>query len=116
MQVEDVKHILMTEDMDRAIAFWVAVFNAKPRSISPHWSELDLSGATIALHGGGDSKRRRSGLSIQVSNLEAAVGRVPDAGGRALEAPVDRPGEPLRLALLADTEGNEFMVTERTEA
>ncbi len=51
-------------------------------------------------------------MSFQVNDIEAACKDVVEGGGRVLSGPSDRPGEPIRLADLADTEGNRFMLSQ----
>ena len=58
-------------------------------------------------------KRTWTGLSFQVGDLFEAVVAVGAAGGDILREPEDTPGEPADLAMWADTEGNEFMLTRK---
>jgi len=51
-------------------------------------------------------------LSFQVNDIEAARKEVVEGGGRVLSGPSGRPEGPIRLADLADTEGNRFMLSQ----
>ena len=51
-------------------------------------------------------------MSIQVEDLNSAVREIERGGGRVTREPEDRPGEPIRLAEVVDTEGNLFALTE----
>ena len=53
-----------------------------------------------------------TGLGFVVDDLDAACKQVAAAGGTIVTAPRDRPGEPIRLADVADTEGNVFSLAE----
>jgi predicted enzyme related to lactoylglutathione lyase len=112
MQIESVIFMLMAQDMDRAVAFYRDVVGLDLQSNSPRWSQLTRGDATVALHGGGDGELHDTGLSFQVGDLDAACQEVERGGGRVLKAPEDRPGEPIRLAHLADTEGNGFTMSQ----
>ena len=70
------------------------------------------SGRLLLLHGGGDGEFRKTGLSLQVSDIEAACKEVEAGGGSVLEGPAERPGEPIKLAHLVDTEGNAFDIAQ----
>ena len=112
MQIESVIFMLMAQDMDRAVAFYRDVIGLDVRSASPRWSELTRGEATVALHGGGGGEFHDTGLSFQVGDVDVACQEVTQGGGRVLKAPEDRPGEPIRLAHLADTEGNGFSMSQ----
>ena len=79
---------------------------------SEHWSERTFGDAIVALQGGETGATTRTGLSIQVAELDAACQRVAAGGEHVVEPPQSRPGKPIRLAIVADTEGNEFYLTE----
>ncbi len=105
MKVTSVKYLLMAQDMDRAIRFWNSSFGFSKRYGDEHWTELDAAGACLALHGGGDGSTRTTELGVEVDDIEAAVVVVAAAGGRVLNPPRYRPGEPIILADVVDTEG-----------
>ena len=108
MQVEQVIYMLMAQDMDRAIASYRDVIGLNVRSQSPGWSELTFGDAVVALHGGGTPEFKETGLSIQVRDIQQACEEVVSGGGQLRSGPTDRPGEPIKLAHLSDTEGNGF--------
>lgn len=112
MNILCLKYVLTAQDMDRAVAFYRNVIGLKPRFSSPVWSELAFGDAIVALHGGGDGEMRSTGLSIQVEDLNSAVREIESGGGRVTREPEARPGEPIRLAEVVDTEGNVFALTE----
>ncbi|MCC7420269.1 MAG: VOC family protein [Planctomycetaceae bacterium] len=112
IQIVQIKYMLMAADMPRAVRFFEVVFGLTRRFVSDHWSELTWGDAVVALHGGHSGKDHPTGLSIQVEDAAAACERIARSGGRIVSGPRQRPGEPIRLADVADAEGNLFFVTE----
>lgn len=112
LNINAIKYVLWVQDMDRAVAFYTGVVGLAERFTSPGWSELSWGDTVIALHGGGDSTAKETGLSLQVDQLDTACTHIADHGGEVIDAPADRPGEPIRLARIADTEGNRVMLTQ----
>lgn len=108
MKIESVIFMLMVRDMERAVTFYREVIGLDLTSQSPMWSQLAHGDATVALHGGGGEESRETGLNFQVSDIDSACAEIETGGGRILNPPEDRPGEPIRLASLADPEGNGF--------
>ncbi len=106
--------MLMVAEMDRAVAFYVDAFAATVLLHTPHWSELVVAGATIALHPGRTGGERNSGLGFEVADLDAALETATALGGRVTDAPRERVGEGIRIAQLADSEGNILSVAAPT--
>ena len=104
--------MLMVVDMARALKFYTSAFGASVAFDSPEWSELTLAGSTVALHFGGSGNDTRTGLGFEVDDLETAVQSVTEAGGRVTSPPKEQPAEGIRLAQVADTEGNLLSVTQ----
>lgn len=112
LNINAIKYVLWVQDMDRAVAFYTGVVGLGERFTSPGWSELNWGDTVIALHGGGDAAAKETGLSLQVDHLDTACAHIADHGGQIIDPPADRPGEPIRLARIADTEGNRVMLTQ----
>jgi lactoylglutathione lyase len=114
MKVERSKYILWAADLPRALNFYRTAFNAEILRQSDVLSEISIAGAVIGLHGGGEGKRTWTGLSFQVADVLEGAREVVAAGGQLLREPMsDAAGEPPHLAMCADTEGNEFMLTRK---
>jgi lactoylglutathione lyase len=114
MNVERAKYILWAVDPRRAVNFYQTVFDADILRQSEVLSELEIAGAIIGIHGGGEGKRTWTGLSFQVADVVEGAREVVAAGGELLREPMpDAAGEAPHLAMCADTEGNEFMLTRR---
>lgn len=112
MKLEKVKYVLMAQDMERAVAFYVGTFGLKEGFVSPWWSELLFGDAIVALHGGGEGEQSLTNLSLQVDDAVAACAIIESAGGTIVEPPVQREGEPIKLGRFADPEGNLVMLTQ----
>jgi lactoylglutathione lyase len=114
MKVERAKYILWAADLPRAVNFYRTAFHAELLRQSDVLSEISIADAVIGLHGGGEGKRTWTGLSFQVADVVEGAREVVAAGGQLLREPMpDAPGEPPHLAMCADTEGNEFMLTRK---
>jgi predicted enzyme related to lactoylglutathione lyase len=106
--------MLMVADMTRALRFYSEAFDVTVVISSPHWSEFIVAGTNIALHPGGSGNETRTGLGFEVDDLDAALQRATEVGGRISSPPRERPEERIRVAEIADTEGNLITVAEVT--
>ncbi|MCY4144444.1 MAG: VOC family protein [Gammaproteobacteria bacterium] len=106
------KFMIIVQEMDRAIAFYRDVIGLEVKLHTDHWSELAFGDATVALHGGGDTDFRATGLSFTVSDIDKACHAVIDGGGSIRSQPEDRGDEGIHLAMLTDTENNGFMFSQ----
>ncbi|HEY7698305.1 MAG TPA: VOC family protein [Vicinamibacteria bacterium] len=112
MLIESVKYMLMAQSMERAVRFYRDVIGLKVAFESPEWTELTFGNAVVALHGGGTGAYRKTGLSLQVRDIVAACKEIEAGGGKVASPPQTRPGEPIKLAEVMDTEGNAFALTQ----
>jgi len=113
MNVERLKYIIWAADMDRAVAFYTGVFGAVLTRSNAHIRELEVGGGVIGIHGGGSGQRTWTGINFQVADVVAGAAEVVAAGGSLLKEPEPEDNEPPHLAMCADTEGNEFMLSRR---
>ena len=104
--------MLMVADMTRAMRFYTEAFAVSVGISSPYWSEFTVAGTNIALHPGGSGSETRTGLGFEVKDLDAALQRATEVGGRIASPPRNRPEERIRVAEFADTEGNLITVAE----
>ena len=110
MLVERVKYVIWAADLERASRFYQEVFGAVVIRANSHISELELAGAVIGIHGGGEGKRTWTGISIQVADVVAGADEVVEHGGGLVREPQEEDGEAPHLAMCFDTDGNEFML------
>src|SRR4029453_19664634 len=87
MDVERTKYLLWAAEMSRAVSFYRAAFNASVLRQSDGLSELEIAGATIGIHAGGEGERTWTGLSFQVADVVAGAREVVAAGGPLLQEP-----------------------------
>jgi len=116
MQVEKLKYIIWAQDMARAVRFYCEVFDAEVVRQSEVMAELAICGSTLGIHGGGEGKRTWTGLSFQMGDHFAACDALRAGGGTVLRPPEDTPEEPAHLAMCADPEGNEIMLTRKRQS
>ena len=64
---------------------------------TPHWSELVLAGATVALHPGRTGGDSDTGLGFEVDDLDTTLELAVSVGGRITEALRERPEEGIRV-------------------
>jgi lactoylglutathione lyase len=114
VNVERAKYIIWAADTQRAVNFYRGTFEARVIRQGDVISELEIAGALIGIHGGGDGNRTWTGLSFQVADVVEGAREVVAAGGRLLREPMsDAAGEAPHLAMCVDTEGNEFMLSRK---
>ncbi len=110
MLVERVKYVIWAADLDRATAFYQKTFGAEVARTNSHISELEIAGAVIGIHGGGEGKKTWTGISLQVADVVAGAAEVLANGGGLTREPQEEDGEAPHLAMCYDTDGNEFML------
>ena len=113
MHVEKLKYIIWAKDLPRAVAFYTNVFDATIIRESAVMAELNVAGGLIGIHSGGEGKRTWTGMSFQIADLFEGCRQLKEAGGLVIRPPEDQPDEPAHLAMCADTEGNEIMLTKK---
>ena len=110
MNVERVKYVIWAADLARATTFYQTVFGAELGRTNSHISELEIAGAIIGIHGGGEGKKTWTGISFQVADVVAGAAEVIAHGGGLTREPQEEDGEAPHLAMCFDTDGNEFML------
>ena len=102
---------IVTTDVGASLRFWRDGLGLGEKVASPFWTELTSGATVIALHGGGTVAERSTNLGFRVPDADAAVASVLAAGGSVKVAPSTQPEEGIRLAEVADTEGNVFFLS-----
>ena len=111
MNIQGLKYTIWAADRERATAFYRTVFGAVVSKQNPHIIELEVAGAIISIHGGGEGKRTWTGLTFCVDDVVEGADIVRQAGGRCEREPQPENGEPAHLAMCEDTEGNQIMLS-----
>lgn len=112
LEVQRVKYVIWAADMNRALSFYEKALGATVTKRSEVISELDIAGSLIGVHGGGEGKRTWTGMSFQIDDVVHGAEIIQKEGGK-LTRPIDSDSddEPPHLAMVMDTENNEFMLT-----
>ena len=110
MLVERVKYVIWAADLARATRFYQEAFGATIALSSNTMTELDVAGAILGIHGGGEGKRTWTGISFQVADVVSGAAEVIAHGGGLVREPSEEDGEAPHLAMCYDTDGNEFML------
>lgn len=113
MNVERVKYVIWAADMPRALAFYREALGGTVTKESEVISEVEICGATIGIHGGGEGRRTWTGLSFQVPDVVVGAEEIVARGGQLTHEPKPEGDEPPHLAMCVDPEGNEFMLTRK---
>lgn len=113
MDVERVKYVIWAADMERAVRFWCDTFDGRLLKQNAVIAEVEIAGAVIGIHSGGEGRRTWTGISLQVADVIVGARAVRAAGGDVAREPEPEDGEPPHLAVCVDPEGNEFMLTRR---
>lgn len=103
--------LVFVRDMARAVAFYRDALGLAVRITTPAWSELEIGGATIALHSGREGGERETPLGFKVLNIDAVVNAVVAAGGFIHSPKTQAQGEPA-IVKAGDPEGNIFFLSE----
>jgi len=113
MKVTKTYFMLMAADVVRGASFYKTAFGLRSGGYeSPEWTELVQNGAMVAIHHGGGSTERDTGLGFYVDDIEAACRAVATAGGKIVKPPEARTDEGITLATAVDTEGNRFSIAQ----
>lgn len=103
--------VFEAEDLGRATAFWQALLGVEVIDRRDDWVQLgrDRGGIYLAfLPAQGERPSAiRARPDVEVADLDAAVRRIEELGGRLLHVDKDPEGE---HRVMADTEGNEFTI------
>ena len=113
MNIERVKYVIWAADMDRAIRFYRDTCGGRLLKQNSVIAEVEIAGAVIGIHSGGEGKRTWTGISLQVADVIVGARAVAAAGGSLAKEPEPENGEPPHLAMCADPDGNEFMLTRK---
>jgi predicted enzyme related to lactoylglutathione lyase len=93
-------------------AAYTLVFVRDMQMTTPAWSELEIAGATVALHSGREGGGAQEiPLGFKVLNIDAVANAVVDAGGFIHAPKRQAQGEPA-IIKAGDPDGNVFFLSE----
>lgn len=117
MRVRNPMVIHYVRDMERACAFYRDTLGLPeeptPGSGSPGWNTFRCDGLIVALHilparGAREAPLPHAGLNLEVDDLDAALAELRAAGGTVCAVQEAGAGVPVRVAEVADPDGNGF--------
>jgi len=111
--MENMLTMVMVSEMDRSVRFYRDTLGLKLRFQSPAWTEFDVAGTTLALHGGGkvglphtqEQLAGTASIGFTVDNVDAVYEALKAKGARSVMPPTERQGEGIRLAVFVDPDG-----------
>ncbi|MFT3910768.1 MAG: VOC family protein [Ferruginibacter sp.] len=113
MKTIGVMHMLLVQDMDRAIDFYEKTFDFKTLQKSGFWSNLDSGHGKIALCTyGNKTEHKETTLIIEVDDHKAAVEKIKENGGQVITVAAPYEGAPVYNVIMVDTENNRLTVSE----
>jgi len=104
-------HILPTADMETAVRFWRDVVGCAERFATPTFSEVAAGRSVICLRPS-SKPGGRSGLAVDVADLDQTCTAIAAGGGEVPRPPRDGRVPGLRIAAAVDPDGNRFELTE----
>lgn len=113
--------IVFVSDMESSIEFYRDIIGLPLKFQSPHWTEFDTSGATLALHVtqstvDDDPPTEQAGMcrtGFRVGNLDEFHARLIAHNVRCLQPPTETFG--VRIAQYRDPDGMVFSASEARE-
>jgi predicted enzyme related to lactoylglutathione lyase len=116
MKTLGVMHMLLVQDMDRAIAFYENTFGFTTLQKSGFWTSLTCGHGMVALCTyGNKTERKETTLIIEVDNHKEAAERIAANGGQVLHIAAPYEGAPVYNVIMVDTENNQLTVSEMVQ-
>lgn len=116
MNTIGVMHMLLVQDMDRAIGFYEKTFGFSTLQKSAFWSNLDCGNGKIALCSfGNKTELKETTLIIEVDNYKEAIERIQVNGGQVVKVAEPYEGAPVYNVVLIDTENNQVVASQVVE-
>lgn len=106
--------MVVVSDMDRSVRFYRDTVGLKLRFQSPDWSEFEVGGTTLALHGGGkpapppqgkEQFAGRASIGFNVENVDQTFEELKAKGARVVMPPREQAGEGIKLMVVLDPDG-----------
>ena len=112
MKTLGVMHMLLVQDMDRAIAFYEKTFGFIALQKSAFWTNLDCGHGKVALCSyGNKTERKETTLIIEVDDHVEAAKKIKENGGQVLKIAEPYEGAPVYNVIMIDTENNQLVAS-----
>ncbi len=113
MKTIAVMHMLLVQDMDRAINFYEKTFGFTTLQKSLFWSNLDCGHGKVALCSfGNKTELKETTLIIEVDDYKEAVDRIKENGGQIVKIAEPYEGAPVYNVIMIDTENNQIVASQ----
>lgn len=113
METLGVMHMLLVQDMDRAIGFYEKTFGFSTIQKSAFWSNLDCGHGKIALCSfGNKTELKETTLIIEVDDYQQAAERIKANGGQVKDIAEPYEGAPVYNVIMIDTENNQLVASQ----
>ena len=113
MKTIGVMHMLLVQDMERAIKFYEKTFDFKILQKSDFWTNLDSGHGKVALCSfGNKAELKETTLIIEVDNYKEAVDRIKQYGGQVLNVAEPYEGAPVYNVIAIDPENNKIVASQ----
>ena len=110
-------HMLLVQDMDRAIHFYENTFGFYTLQKSAFWTNLDCGHGKIALCTyGNKTERKETVLIIEVDDYKEAAEKITANGGQVLKIAEPYEGAPVYNVMMIDTENNQLVASQVVKA
>lgn len=117
MKTIAVMHMLLVQDMDRAINFYEKTFDFRTLQKSAFWSNLDCGCGKIALCSfGNKTELKETTLIIEVDNYKEAIDRIKENGGQVIKVAEPYEGAPVYNVIMIDPENNQVVASQMVQA
>ena len=117
MKTIAVMHMLLVQDMDRAINFYQKTFGLTITQKSDFWSNLESGNGVISLCSFGNETELKdeTKLIIEVDDYQAAVELVKQNKGTVVKIGEPYEGVPIYNVEIIDTENNKLIISQRVK-
>ena len=113
MKTIGVMHMLLVQDMERAIGFYEKTFGFKTLQKSAFWTNLDCGRGKVALCTfGNKTELKETTLIVEVDNYKEAVEKIKTNGGQVLKIGEPYEGAPVYNVVMVDTENNQIVASQ----
>jgi|ERR1022692_2717876 predicted enzyme related to lactoylglutathione lyase len=113
MKIIGTMHMLLVQDMDRAINFYEKTFGFTTLQKSAFWTNLDCGHGKIALCSfGNKTERKETTLIIEVDNYKEAADKIKANGGQVITIAEPYENAPVYNVIMIDPENNQVVASQ----